>query len=313
MLTSELKRLDYRVIDITPYSTTCRVLALSRFAGVTPRLMDALLRRFRTLEDILLAEKAELAEIEGINKTAIDRIDAAASHLPEAEKIERSMSEREINLMSRFDDLYPRLLFDLNDPPSMLYVRGKLPEADKRTVALVGTEKASGEGIEMTSRLAKQFSAQKIQLVSSMVGGIDSAAHLAAKAAGGASFAVLNAGLDEIAITSDMPVAIDIVQNGGVISEYPPENKFLQENIAQSNRLLVGLSQAVVVTEAYEDSGRILDLLQFCEDVGKLVFFMIDPEFGAFADELSLKQALECGAVPIKGYDGVQDIIKSLV
>ncbi len=275
--------------------------------------MDALLRRFRTLENIFLAEKEELAEIEGINKTTVDRIDAAAAHLPEAARIERSMNDREINLLSRFESLYPRLLFELNDPPSILYMRGKLPDADKRTIALVGTEKASSEGIEMTSRLAKQFSAQKIQMISSMVGGIDSAVHLAAKTAGGASFAVLNCGLDEIARTDDMPVAIDIVQNGGVISEYPPENKFVHVNLEQSNRLLVGLSQAVVVTEAYEDSGRILDLLRFCDEIGKLVFFMIDPEFGAFADELSLKQALDCGAVPITGYDGVQDIIKSLV
>ncbi len=299
--------------DTDSYSPTALVVALCRFSGVTPRLFEALLRHFDAPDSILKAGLKQLMAIEGITAAVAEEVASASDHLARAEEYVGALKQRDIHLLTRLDEEYPRLLFELNDPPPLLYVRGRLPDLSKKTVALVGTHRAGAAGIQMASTLAKEFARAGVQVVSTMVGGIDVAAHLACRAAGGESFAVLDCGFDRIALAEGMPVAIDIVGEGGVISEYPPDMEASDQTLPQVNRLVVGLSQAVVVTEVYGNSVRTLDLLKSCQEVGKLVFFVIDPEHGAHADETSLAMALQYGAIPIQGCDKVEDIIRSLV
>jgi DNA processing protein len=167
--------------------------------------------------------------------------------------------------------------------------------------------------MELTSELARRFATAGVQVISTFSKGIDSAAHLATRSADGASFSVLDSGFDNLAGSELMPLAIDIVQSGGMVSEYAPEEKMSGDNMAQANRLVVGLSQAVVVTELYHDSHRTLDLLKFCNQIGKLLFLMVNPEWGALADEPGLRHATEWGAIPIEGHDHIDDIINALV
>jgi DNA processing protein len=280
---------------------------------VTARLFEALFRHFDSLDDILLADRESLLQIDGVSRETADRVATAGERLAEADRFAVSLRQRDIKLITRFDRDYPKLLCELNDPPPLLYVRGSLPDGNRKSVALVGAEQATAEGIQITSYLAKEFVAEGMQIISSLVGGIDAAAHLASKTAGGASFAIIESGLDKLPRGEGLPLAIDIVGKGGLISEYAPEAEATATSMGQTNRLLVGLAQAIVVTESYADSNRVLDLLRFCREIGKLVFFMIDPEHGALADEKSLSLASESGAIPIEGYDRVKDIIKSLV
>jgi DNA processing protein len=297
----------------TQRTTSGRVLALTHFCNVPPRLFEALLRQLKTLDAIYAAEPEEFLQIEGIDEEWAEQLSRASDRLAEAEVMVQSLSERDIKIVTRFDDAYCRLLFELNDPPSLLYWRGSTIATDQKSIAVVGSRTASAEGIELTSRLVKELVASKIQIVSSLVGGIDAAAHLAAKSAGGNSFGVLDCGFDQIDRAEGVPVAIDIVQSGGVISEYAPETETGEDRDRETNRLIVGMVQAVVVVEACADSGQVLDLLQACRDVGKIVFFMIDPEHGALADETSLTKAVNCGAIPIEGFERIGDIVKSLV
>ncbi|MCP4685671.1 MAG: DNA-processing protein DprA [bacterium] len=301
------------MIDISKYTETVQVMALCRFGGVTPRMFEVLLRHFKTVPNILLAETVEIQEIEGITPEVAEKIAAAPETLQEADLYISGLAQREIALVSRLDPNFPELLFELNDPPPMLYFRGRLPKPGQKTVSLIGTREASGEGIEMTSRLAREFAAAGVQIVSSLVGGIDSAAHLAGSTAGGDTFAVTDCGIDHISQAEGVPLAIDIIRTGGVVSEYPPDTEASDATMPQTNRILAGLAQAVVVTEVYGGSVRTLDLLKSCSEIGKMVFFMIDPERGAYSDEAALGQAMDSGAIPIEGYDRIGDIIKSLV
>ena len=294
-------------------SISSRVLALTYFCNISPRLFEALLRHFKTLDAIYTAEQDEFLQIDGINEDQAEELSCASEHLDAAEVKVQLLSERDIGIVTRFDDNYCRLLFELHDPPSLLFYRGRMIASDQKSVAVVGTRTASSEGIELTSQLVKKFASNNVQVISSLVGGIDVTAHLTAKSAGGNSFGVLNCGFDNIDRAEGVPVAIDIVQSGGMISEYAPEMEAGESTDSEVNRLIVGMAQAVVVVEAYKDSDRVLDLLQACSDVGKIVFFMIDPEYGALADKTSLTEAVNCGAIPIEGFDRIGDIIKSLV
>jgi DNA processing protein len=295
------------------YSTTARVLALCRYGGVNPRLFDVLLAAFGDLEKILQADQGSLASLDGMTMEAAGRIIKGARSLEDAAAFERDLAAREIQMVTRFDAAYPNLLFELNDPPPLLYHRGRMPDAKARTVALVGTEKASNSGIELTTSLARTFAENRVQLVASLRTGIDAAAHLGCRAAEGVSFAVVEAGFDTLAESESLPLAIDIAQQGGVISEYPPDEVASPARRKEANRLIVGLADAVVVTELYRGSERTLDILSFCRMIGKLAFIVIDPNLGALADETSLAEAVDCGAIPIKGPDRADDIIRSLV
>jgi DNA processing protein len=301
------------VNEITDYSTTAQILALCRYGGVGPRLFDALFSHFGSLRGILEADRGSLLALPGMTGEVAGKVTRSAGSLPAAEEYVKELGQRGINVRTKFDPDFPALLFELNDPPPLLYVRGRLPDPARKSVALVGTSHAGTDGLEMTTRLARTFAENRIQIISTLRGGVDSAAHLGCRAAGGLSFAVLESGFDAV-IGSDMvPLAIDIAETGGVISEYRPDQAGARETVEESNRLLVGLSQGVVVTEFYKDSPRTLDLLSFCRMIGKLAFVMVDPEKGAFADEESLSKASEYGVIPIEGYEKVDDIMKSLL
>jgi DNA processing protein len=295
------------------HTTAVRVLALAYFCGATPRMFEALLRRFGTLDAIFAAGPASLTDIEGLPGKQADRLTNIAERLAEAEAMVQALAARDITLVTRFDDAYGHLLFELNNPPALLFVRGRIPDPARRSVAVVGTGAATTPGIELTSRLVKELVRQDVQIISSLRGGIDNAVHLAARSVGGGSFAVIDRGFDKVDQTEGIPVAIDIIQAGGVISEYAPDVDTRPTRLSESNRLIVGLAQAVVVTEVYSESERTLDLLRACSEIGKLAFLLVDPLHGALADAGSLVKAHECGVIPIEGLDKVGDIVKSLV
>ncbi len=295
------------------YSDTVQVLALCRYAGIGPRVFDMLLSRYGSIAAVLSADQDSLAEIKDMTEDMIDRITGARDRLKQAQTEVDALAGRDIRIITRIDDEYPALLNELNDPPPLLYVRGQLPRNDVRTVTLVGTDKATNEGIELTVKLAKAFAEAKVQVVSSLRTGIDAAAHLGSRAAEHNSFAVIDSGFDHIDTREQMPVAIDAVGSGGVISEYPPQQKMTEESYRESNRLLVALGHAVVVTEAYHDSKELIDLIQFCSQIGKLVFLMVDPDHGPLSDTGTLDRLTEYGVVPIVGLDKVDQIVHALV
>ena len=295
------------------YDSSDMTLALVRFGGVTPRVFDILLRQFGTVENILMAESSELLEIEGLTTDTAESISTADRKLKNASDYKTELKQREINITTRFESEYPNTLLEINDPPPLVYSRGRLPQKDKKLVAVTGAANATQEGLALTTKLAAELVAKKVQLVSSLTSGIDSAVHLGSKGAGGFSFAVLDSGFDKVTGDAEIPLAIDIVQTGGVISEYAPDVEFIESNFKQSNRLIAGMAQAVVVTEFYQDSKRALDVLEYCNQIGKLSFILIDESHGALSDESSLAKAVEWGAIPMTGLDKIDQIIKALV
>ncbi len=294
-------------------NTTHTVLALSRFAGVGPRLFEALLHRFGSLERIVMADSGSLMAIEGMSAGKANRITRATEFLDKAAAYQADLADRDIQVETRFGDCYPERFFELNDPPPLVYVRGRLPDNGKKMLAIAGTRAATNEGIELAVQLARACVEAGVQVVSTLKKGIDAAAHLGARAADGTSWAVVGGGFDHIDSTEEAPLAIDIVQSGGILSEHPPEKNSEKKSHRAANRLLAGLVQAVVITEVYKDSKRTWDLLSCCSQIGKMVFVLIDPRHGARADKESLDRAVSCGAILMVGLDKIDDIFKSLV
>lgn len=301
------------MIDPARYPLPVQILALTKYSGVRPRLFELLFQRFSDMTSLLNASVSSLSAVPGVTKAQAEKIARASTHLERANAYYTSLLERQISISTRFDSSFGHRLVELNDPPSLLYVRGKLPDPDRKAVTLVGASGATAEGIAWSTSLARAFAAEGIDIISSLDVGNDAAVHLGCRAAQGQSFAVVDSGFNAIAAVEQSVLASDIIQSGGLISEYPPETPTSPENLSASNRLLAGLGQAVVVSELYLNSTRVHDLLECCGLVGKLALVTIDPVNGPLADKESLNFAVKHGAVVLHGPNQIADIIKSLV
>jgi DNA processing protein len=299
--------------DIETFSTHTQIHCLLTAGGLTSRAFDSLLTLLGSPEAILKAGSSYLASIDGMTDDAADRIAQARKQLDRSQGILEELHGRDIRTVSRLDPEFSDLLFELNDPPALLYIRGRLPDSSTKSVTLIGTHEASEPGIALTTSLAQSFAEAGVQVVSSLRGGTDVAAHLGAISQSKSTFAVLDCGFDKANRPDIVPVAVEVARAGGVISEYPPDTDYDHQTIMASNRILVGLGQAVVVTEVYGDSARTLDLLSFCRTIGKMAFIVVDPETGALADEVSLQKAVEFGALPLKSPEAAAEITRVLV
>jgi len=157
----------------------------------------------------------------------------------------------------RGEDDYPAALLDLAHPPGVIHVRGALPPAGARAVAIVGSRAATPYGLERAGRLAADLARLGLVIVSGLARGIDAAAHRCALEAGGVTVAVLPGGLDAITPATHMGLAQRIARRGALLSEWPGAYGVRPGLFVRRNRLIAALSQATVVVEAAEKSGAL--------------------------------------------------------
>jgi DNA processing protein len=156
--------------------------------------------------------------------------------------------------------------------PERLYFRGELPAERISTVAIVGTRKPTAYGREVTYKIAYELAQRGVVIISGLAFGIDSIAHRAALDAGGITIAVLGNGIDTVYPRAHEKLAQEILQKGGaLLSEYPQGAATFPSNFLARNRLVSGLADAVVVTEAAARSGSLATVNHALEQ-GKDVF-----------------------------------------
>jgi DNA protecting protein DprA len=171
------------------------------------------------------------------------------------EKRARAMG---IAILTLEDDAYPALLREIPDPPPVLYARGALDPDDEVRVAIVGSRRASRYGISVAELLGHNIALAGITVVSGLARGIDAAAHRGALAAPGRTIAVLGSGLDALYPREHGALASEIAARGAVISEYPLDAAPMPHQFPRRNRVISGLSAAVVVVEAARQSGALV-------------------------------------------------------
>lgn len=175
------------------------------------------------------------------------------------------------------EENYPPLLKEIPNPPKQIYVRGALPEPQLPAIAIVGTRKATAAGIRIAEEMAAELAGRGIIIISGLAMGIDTAAHRGALGARGKTVAVLGNGISEIYPAQNERVADEILTTGGaIISEYPPGEPSFRQNFIHRNRIISGLSVAVVVIEAPLRSGA-LATAGFAAEQGRSVFVIPGP------------------------------------
>ncbi len=232
------------------------LLRLTMVPGVGPHTLGALLARFQSAGRVLAAARAALRDVAGIGPKLADNIaDAAQSIDAEAEL--DLCRQHAVRLLAQHDPEYPPLLKDIPDPPSLLYVKGRLDPRDQLAIAVVGSRRSTPYGERTAERLASALARTGFTVVSGLARGIDAAAHRGALKAGGRSIAVLANGLASIYPPEHVDLARALTESGGIVSEMPMRQSPLAGLFTQRNRIISGLCLGVVVVEATPRSGSL--------------------------------------------------------
>lgn len=281
------------------------LLTLQLVPGLGPRLTTALLERFGSANAVLQARPEQLAEVPHIGaKLARDFHEAMRRADLDSELA--ALDRYEVHLLALGATGYPGSLANIPDPPHLLYVRGKLDARDAHAVAIVGSRHGSSYGRRAAENLATGLARAGFTVVSGLARGVDGAAHRGALKAGGRTLAVLAGGLSRIYPPEHAELADEVRASGALLSEAAMHLEPMAGMFPARNRIISGLSRAVIIVEAAERSGALITASHAAEQ-GRTVFAVpgpIDSAASGGTNALIRKGAILCR--------GVEDVLEEL-
>ncbi len=237
--------------------------------GIGAVRMQGLVTYFGDLESAWRADAADLMEA-GLGAKLAEKVVGARNQI-DLEQVSAKIEAQGIKVLTWADEEYPVRLKEIDQPPPVLYIRGEYLMDDLFAVAIVGTRKVTPYGRQVTEEIASFLASNGITVISGLARGVDAIAHQTALRAGGRTMAVLGSGVDKIYPPEHRGLAEQIMQRGAVMSDYavgtPPD----ASNFPPRNRIISGLSLAVVVIEAAETSGALITA-DFAAEQGREIF-----------------------------------------
>lgn len=245
---------------------------LSRIEGLGPIRIKQLLELYKTPEKIWKLDKEQLLQVNGIGEIIAEKI-LNEEYRKNLEQYIAYMKKYNIGMVTILDLEYPKRLKHIYDAPIVLYYKGNKELINKENIiAMIGCRQCSGYGKEVSMKLSYELAKKDVCIVSGMAKGIDTYSHIGCIKANGNTIAVLGNGLDQIYPKENIGLCNEIIQTGGLIlSEYVIGTKATKLNFPARNRIISGLSKAIIVVEAKEKSGT-LNTVDFALDQGREVF-----------------------------------------
>ncbi|MDQ3304004.1 MAG: DNA-processing protein DprA [Actinomycetota bacterium] len=224
-------------------------------------------------ESVLERSAPELAREMGLGEKASRALAEVMEGFDAAGVLER-LARKGFRAVTYADEAYPARLRLAPDPPPALFVGGELWDGD--SVALVGSRKATRSGLETAEVLGRALAARGVCVVSGLAAGVDAAAHEGALAAGGRTLGVLGCGIDVVYPRENRELFRRVGEGGALVSEYYLGEAPLAWRFPARNRIIAGLSDAVVVVEAPEKSGALITA-RHAADAGRDVWAVPGP------------------------------------
>lgn len=237
---------------------------IANIHNIGNRKIELLLQFFGDVEEVFNASKDDL------RKFIHTKSDEIRFRRTDLEDIYNSRNEEIIHnkyaklvkngiyFVSKEDARYPSKLQNIYEAPFALYVKGRLPRADEKLLAVVGARDCSAYGIEMAKYLTSQIAAEGISIVSGLARGVDSYAHEGALICSAITYGVMGCGIDICYPKENINLYMELQKEGGIISEYSPGTKPFAGNFPMRNRIISGLSDGILVIEAREKSGSLI-------------------------------------------------------
>lgn len=268
--------------------TTAHWLALATLPGIGAVTARKLLERFGDVESIFAASPADLIEIPRITPAIAGQLQAMPIGTLEVELL--SLSDEGIDLLTWDDERFPARLRALPDAPIVLFVRGALKREDEQAVAIVGTRTPGEPAAKLAAQLGRELASRGLTIVSGLAAGIDTAAHRGAIESG-RTLAVLGSGIRVIHPRENTELAEAIIGRGALLSELHPAAPPRGPQLMARDRIISGLSRAVIVVEAGAQSGS-LDTATRAKKQGRPVY--------AVPGSIGTERLIEAGARPLE-------------
>jgi DNA processing protein len=229
-------------------------LALLRAPGVGSRTLFNLLETHSPAQ--LFSESAAALASLGLKPAAVEGIKN-----PDWQLVETDLAwSREPNqyIITLDDPSYPEPLKQIADPPPVLFVRGNMNLLSRPQIAVVGSRNPSTLGRETAFQFAKALSAHGFVISSGLALGIDASGHEGALQGQGLTVAVVGTGPDRIYPAANKKLAMQIVEQGAIVTELPPGSPAKAHHFPRRNRIISGLSRGLLVVEAARESGSLI-------------------------------------------------------
>jgi len=233
------------------------LVALNLFPDLGSIKIQSIAEKYNSFSEFMKADAEELLDVPGIGKKLCERIITHRSKIEPYSEIEKA-TEQKVSIVTLFDEEYPERLKEIYDPPPVLYIKGDKSVLNNRSIAVVGSRKASTYGRRVAINFAKELALMNINVVSGMARGIDSFAHKGAIEAGGPTTAILGCGIDIVYPPENRVLMQEIIECGCIISSFPMGTTPLPANFPARNRIISGLSLGTLVVEAAERSGSLI-------------------------------------------------------
>lgn len=208
-------------------------------------------------EAVFREKKAKLLKIPGIGEQAVQAV-LNFTDFDRAQEEVAFIEENHIQPLFYTDKAYPQRLLQCYDSPLMLYYKGNTDLNTSKILAMVGTRKATEYGKDMCAKIVEGFKNTDVLIVSGLAYGIDTYSHKAALDNNLNTVGVLGHGLDRVYPATNKPLSEKMLQSGGLLTTYMKNTNPDRENFPQRNRIVAGISDAVLVVEAAAKGGALL-------------------------------------------------------
>lgn len=232
-------------------------VALTFVKNIGPTLAKSLTAHFGGAEQIFNAPKGKLLKVPGIGEKTVSQLDFGVA-LKKAEHELKFIEKNGIEVIFYTDSRYPKRLKNCNDSPVLLYAKGKADLNMQHVVSIVGTRNATEYGKQLCRQLIEELQQHNILVVSGLALGIDVAIHKECLKQNVPTVGVVGHGLDRMYPSQNRATADKMLENGGLLSEYPSGTIPDRENFPQRNRIVAGMADATIVVEAGIKGGALI-------------------------------------------------------
>jgi len=239
--------------------------------GLNPYMARKVISHLGGPKEAFFAEKDDFAAIEGIRADDVKAL--MYKGLDHVGRIQDAMLRLDGNVLTLQDAMYPQRLRDIDDAPLVLYTRGRMPVIDdEAAVVIAGTRKCSPYGLTAAAKIAGEVTRHGGLVVSGLALGVDAAAAKGALQEGGSVVGVLGTGVERVYPPENVRLFEAVLEDGCLISEYPPGAGPRAQNFPRRNRIMTGLSLALVAVEIPTERSGVMHSVRHAIDQGRDVF-----------------------------------------
>lgn len=251
-------------------------LAWSQISGIGAVSLQKIVQHFGSLQKAWHAQAIAFREIDGLGHKIIMVIEAERPRLDPQALLEKCLQANP-HFWTPVDPDYPRLLQEIASSPPLLYYSGQVERQENQgitpAIAIVGTRNPSPYGKRWANKITQALVQHGFCIVSGMAAGVDTVAHRSCLEAGGRTIAVLGTGVDVVYPYSNRDLHQQLQTEGLIVSEYPAQTPPDRGHFPARNRIIAGLSRAVIIIEAPQRSGALITA-RFANDFGRDVYVL---------------------------------------